>query len=178
VNYSTVLEIDQQLNYEALNLYKYKPGLNFGGFWMHDFHKYFGLEAELIGKILGVNTTSPTTTMNYYYAALPISLRFNIPDDFFVRLGAEPSYFVSGTLKNITGRIPSTEAEPFFSLINDLDIQSSAGIGWQAKDKLIFTLDFNRSISPISEEFPLRHQSIQFSIKYLLKENVNRILSE
>lgn len=178
INYSTVLDINQQLNYELTNQYKYRPGLNAGAFLMHDFTPYFGMDLELSGDVLGVYATSPTTRLSYYYASLPISFRFNIPDDFFITGGIVPSYFAWGTAKDIVGRIESTEAKVFFDPLNNFDLRWSSGIGWRNTDAFLLTLSFNQSIGAVSDEFPIRHQYFQLGMRYFIKDGVRKILEE
>lgn len=177
VNYSTVLEIDQQLNYEVTNQYKYRPGVSFGAFWMHDFTRFIGIDAEATADIIGVYATSPTTRLTYYYGSLPISLRITIPDDFFITTSISPSYFFRGTAKDIEGRIESTEAAIFFDPIENLDLRFSAGVGWRNTESFILTLNFNQSLNDVSELYPLKHQYIQLGMRYFLKDNIKKMLA-
>jgi len=178
VNYSTVLEVDQLLNFEPTNAYKYRTGLNAGAFLMHDFHRFFGLDLELTADILGINATSPTTSLAYYYASAPISVRFNIPEDFFISGSFVPSYFARGTAKDIEGRIESTVAASYFDPINELDLKWSAGIGWRNTERFLLTIHFYQSLNDISDLYPLKHQYVQLGMRYFLKEDIRRMMSE
>jgi len=178
VNYSSVLEIDQQLNYELTNQYRSRPGVNAGAFFIHDFNRFIGVDLELSADILGVYATSPVTRLSYYYASIPVAFRFNIPEDFFISAGLIPSYFVWGTVKDIEGRIESTVAKDYFYHLNGLDLRWSAGFGWKAKERLLWTLNFSQSIGAVSSSFPLKHQYAQIGLRYFLKEDIKRTISE
>ena len=177
LNYSSVLGINDQLNYEVTNQYKSRVGISAGAFYMHDFTRFLGADIALETNLLGIDATSPTTRLNYFYASLPVALRLNI-DDFFISGGALPSYLVRGSAKDITGTLPSQESDMFFEPIENLDIQWQAGIGWRNTDAFILALSFQRSISSISKIYNLQHQYVQLSLRYFLKENIKKMLAE
>lgn len=178
INYGKVLELEELLNFGPNNQYKSRPGLTLGAYWMNDYVRLLGMDIGLEADMIGISATSPNTRLDYFYGSLPVTFRFNIPDDFFISAGIKPSILVGATARDINGAIPTNDAKAYFSPINDYDIQWTAGLGWQNTENFLFTFNFTKSLLPISLYHNLRHQYVQFGIRYFIKDRVERILKE